>query len=167
MEQLQQLKQWFFSLPVNEQRLVSGTIALVIVTLFYLLIWEPVQLGLHTEQQKQQSQKEILLWMQQSAAEVKALRRSGGSTQIRDKNKPVTLVIETTIKNAGLKPSVNKIESSGKNSTRVILKDASFNQILVWLNTLARYNGIHVTSANFERSEKVGRANARITFERP
>ena len=167
IEQLEQIKNWFFSLPTNEQRMVSGTGIFIFVTLFYLIIWEPIQLGLQSELQKQQAQKEIVLWMNQSAAEVNALRRSGGKSLVRDKNKPVTLVIETTIKNAGLKSSVNKIESSGKNSSRVILKDASFNQLLVWLNTLSTHNGIHVVSANIERSDKVGRADARFTFERP
>jgi len=167
MEQIQQLRQWFVSLPTNEQRMVSATGVLIAITLFYLVVWEPIHLGLQTETQKQQSQNEIMIWMQESAAEVQALRRSGGKSVIRDRNKPVTLVIETSLQNAGLKSSVNKIESSGKDSTRVILKEAPFNQILVWLNTLATHNGIHVVSANIERSEKAGRADVRLSFERP
>lgn len=168
MEQIQQLKQWFYSLPTKEQWLVSGTGILIILTLFYLIVWEPVHVGLSAEQQKQQSQKEILLWMQQAATEVNTLRASGGSSsKIRDKNKPTTLVIEQSINNAGLKPSVNKIESSGNNGARVTLNEASFNQILVWLNTLAAHNGIQVVSANIERGSEPGRANVRLTFERP
>ena len=167
MEQLQQLKQWFFSLSTKEQRMVSGTVAVIIITLFYLIVWEPVHLGLDTAQQKQQSQKEILLWMQEAASEVKALSTTGGRNTIRNKNKPTTLVIEQTINNAGLKTSVSKIESSGNNGARVTLNEASFNQLLVWLNTLATHNGIQVVSANIERAGKPGRANARLTFERP
>ncbi len=165
--QLQQIKQWFNSLPAKEQWMVSATGLLIIVTLFYLVVWEPVHIGLQAEQQKQQSQKEILLWMQQAAAEVRVLRSSGGRSTVRDKNKPATLVIEQTISNAGLKPSVSKIESSGKNGARVVLNDAPFNQVLVWLNTLATHNGIQVVSANIERANKPGRANARLTLERP
>ncbi len=167
MEQLQQLKQWFHSLPVKEQWMLSGTAMVILTTLFYLIAWEPVHVGMQAEQQKQQSQKEILVWMQQAATEARSLRSSGSRNIIRDKNKPITLVIEQTIKNAGLKPSVNKIESSGNKGARVTLNDASFNQILVWLNTLATHNGIQVVSANIERSGKPGKANARLTFERP
>ena len=145
--------------------MVSGTGALIVITLFYLVVWEPIHAGLNTERQKQQSQKEVLIWMQDAAEEVKSLRSSGGVT-IRDKNKPATLVIEQTITNAGLKPSVKKIESSGKNGARVTLDEAPFNQIMVWLNTLAKHNGIHVVSANIERTDKTGRANARLTLER-
>jgi len=165
VDQLQQIKQWFSSLPSKEQWMVSGTGTLIFITLFYLIIWEPIHTGLNTEQQKRQSQKEVLIWMQNAAVEVKGLRSSGGVT-IRDKNKPATLVIEQTIANAGLKPSVKKIESSGKNGARVTLDAAPFNQIMVWLNTLAKHNGIQVVSANIERADNTGRANARLTLER-
>ncbi len=167
MEQLQQLKQWFNALPQKEQWMVSGTGSLIVITLFYLIVWEPIHLGLQTAQQKQQSQQEILLWMQQAATEAKTLRASGNRGTVRDKNKPTTLVIEQAINNAGLKPSIKKIESSGKNGARVTLNEASFNQILVWLNTLATHNGIQVISANIERSDIPGRVNARLSFERP
>lgn len=166
MEKLRQLKQWFFTLPIKEQRMVSGTTAIIIVTLFYLLLWEPIHLGLSTEQQKQQSQKDIIVWMQGAANEVKLLRASGSRGTIRDSNKPTTLVIEKAINNAGLKTSVNKIESAGNNGARVTLKAASFNQVLVWLNTLSTHNGIQVVSANIERSDTQGRVNIRLTFER-
>lgn len=161
-----QLKQWFASLPQKEQWMVLSTSILIVATLFYLIVWEPVHLGLQAEQQKKQSQTEILLWMQQAAGEVNTLRSSGAQGSIRDKNKPTTLVIEQTLKNAGLKTSLNKLESSGKNGARVILNEAPFNQILVWLNTLATHNGIQVVSANIERHDSPGRVNARLTFER-
>jgi len=167
MEQLQQIKQWYNSLPSKEQWMVSGTGILIIITLFYLVVWEPLHVSLETEQQKQNSQKEILFWMQQAATEVKSLRSSGRRNTVRDRNKPTSLIIEQTINNAGLKSSVTKIESSGKNGARVTLNEASFNQILVWLNTLATHNAIQVVSANIERASKPGRANARLTFERP
>jgi len=167
MEQLQQIRQWFNSLPQKERWMVSGTGVLILVTLFYLIVWEPIHLGLQTEQKKQQTQKEILIWMQQAANEVKTLRASGNRSTVRDKNKPITLVIEQSINNAGLKHSLKKIESSGNNGARVTLNEASFNQMLVWLNTLATHNGTQVVSANIERGNKPGRVNARLSFERP
>lgn len=166
MKQVQQLKHWFYSLTEKEQWIVSGTTLLIIVTLFFLIVWEPLHLGLKNEKIKQAAQSKNLIWMQQAASEARSLRNTGGSTNVRDKNKPTTLVIEQAINNAGLKSYVGKIESSGNNGARVTLNEVSFNQMLVWLNTLATHNGIHVTSANIERSSASGKANARLTFER-
>ena len=166
MKQLEQFRHWFYSLQKKEQQIVSGTTVFVIITLFFLIVWEPLHLGLDSEKLKQTTQDKNLIWMQQAAAEVKGLRSSGSRTNLRDKNKPTTLVIEQAINNAGLKSSVNKIESSGNNGVRVTLNEVPFNQMLVWLNTLASHNGIHVISANIERASGAGKANARLTFER-
>ena len=166
MKQLEQFRHWFFSLTKKEQQIVSGTTVFAIVTLFFLIVWEPIHLGLDNEKLKQTTQNKNLIWMQQAATEVKGLRSSGSRTNLRDKNKPTTLVIEQAINKAGLKSSVNKIESSGNNGVRVTLNEVPFNQMLVWLNTLASHNGIHVISANIERASGAGKANARLTFER-
>ncbi len=146
--------------------MVSAVSLLIIVTLFYLVVWEPVHINLKAEQQRQQSQQEILIWMQQAATEVRTLRAPGNRSSVRDINKPATLVIEQSINISGLKQNLTKIESSGKNGARVTLNDASFNQMLVWLNTLATHNGIQVVSANIERANNPGRANVRLTLER-
>ena len=166
MKQLEQFRHWFYSLTKKEQQIVSGTTVFVIITLFFLIVWEPLHLGLDSEKLKQTTQDKSLIWMQQAATEVKSLRSSGSRTNLRDKNKPTTLVIEQAINNAGLKPSVNKIESSGNNGVRVTLNEVPFKQKLGWLNTLAKHNGIHVTSANRERAGSAGKANVRLTFER-
>ena len=166
MKQLEQFRHWFYSLTKKEQWIVSGTSVFVIITLFFLIVWEPLHLGLDSEKLKQATQNKNLIWMQQAADEVKSLRRSGSQTSLRDKNKPTTLVVEQAINNAGLKSNVNKIESSGSSGVRVTLNEVPFNQMLVWLNTLATHNGIHVTSANIERAGDPGKANARLTLER-
>jgi len=167
MEMMQKIKFWFNTLQTNEQRMVLATSAIICLTVFYLVVWEPLHLNLKEQEHKTQSQQEILSWMQQAAIEARTLRSGGSRNVIRDKNKPVTLVVEQSIQNAGLKPSVNKIESSGNTGTRVTLNEASFNQLLVWLNTISTHNGIIVSSANIERGNKPGRANVRLTLERP
>ena len=167
MEQIQKAKDWFHSLPVKEQRMVFGTSIIIVITLFYLMIWEPLHVSLQDAKLKKESQDKAFVWMQQSATEVKSLRATGSRSTIRDKNKPTTLVVEQTIKNAGLSASVSKIESSGKNGARITLNEAAFNQVLIWLNTLSTHNGIQVISANIERGSKPGRANIRLTLERP
>lgn len=164
--QLIAFKKWYFALPVKEQRMVLFTSVLIIVTLFYVLIWEPVFDGLEDQQTLLESQNRTLLEMQQYAIEAASLRRAGTINKLRDTGKPVSLVVDQSLQNAGLKPMVKKLESSSGDEAKVTLDDAAFNQLLVWLNTLATHNGIHVASATIERSEQEGFANARFTLQR-
>jgi len=166
-QQLQQLLHWYNTLPGRDRWLVNVTAVLVILTLFYLMIWEPLYRGLENETIKDQSQQKTLQWMQQAAQQVKQLRRSGQASQRPLSSKPVTLVLEQSLMNAGLKPFVRKIESAGNNSARVKLDNISFDQMLIWLNTIATHNSLQVSSAAIERSDKPGLVNARLRFSRP
>jgi len=166
MQMLEQFKRWYSSPTPRDMLLVNITTAIVVITLFYLILWEPLHKGLQQEQTKSESQQQLLQWMQQSAMEVKHLTASGGH-QIKLRNQPVSLVLEQSLKNAGLKPYVGKLESSGNNSARVKLDGVPFDQMLVWLDTIATYNAILVSSASVERGEKPGSANVRLSLSRP
>jgi general secretion pathway protein M len=165
--QLLLLRKWYAALPVKEQWMVLFTGILVVITLFYILLWEPIFEGLDNQKQLLLTQNKTLFEMQQYAAEAASMKTTGNVVKIRDADKPVNLVVDQSLQNAGLKPMVKKLESSDNDGARVTLNDASFNQLLVWLNTLATYNNIHVVSANIERTEKQGYANARLTLQRP
>lgn len=165
MSQLEQLRQWYHNLPPRDLWLVNLTAALLAFTLFYVLLWEPVHKGLEEETLRHESQQKLLRWMQQSAREVQALRANGRQT-LKQTNLPVSLVLEQSLKNAGLKAYVEKIEASGSGSARVKLNNAPFDQMLVWLRTIERHNGIHVGSAQLERGEKPGTASGRLSLKR-
>jgi len=166
-EQLMAFKKWYFALPVKEQRMVLFTGVLVVVTLFYVMVWEPIFGGLEKQQSLLDSQSKTLVEMQQYASEATSLRRTGTVHKIRDGDKPVSLVVDRSLQNAGLKPQVKKLESSSSDEAKVTLDGAAFNQVLVWLNTLETHNGIHVVSASIERGDKDGYASARFTLQRP
>ena len=166
MQLLEQLKRWHGSLPTRDMWLVNLTAVFVLLTLFYLAIWEPIHKGLEAEKVKHETGQEVLAWMQQAAQQVQQLRASGGRSQNKSASKPTTLVLEQTLSSAGLRPFVGKIESASKNSARVKLENVPFNQMLVWLNTLTRFHGMTISSATIERGDKPGSANARLSFSR-
>lgn len=157
---------WYSSLQQRERMMVILTSVVVIVTLFFLLVWEPIYKGLEQEQQRLQSQQDILVWMQQAEQEVKALRASGVRTNTRNSNAPVSLSIEQTAATSGIRSYLTKTESSGKDSARTSLDGVSFNQMILWINTLERNYGVMASSVNIENTDKPGLVNARITFSR-
>lgn len=164
-QQFEALNLWYQSLAQRDRIMVIGTSVVMVITLFYLLVWEPLYQGLEQQQQQYKSQQSIVSWMQQAAAEIKTLKRSGAKTATKS-NQPVSLIIEQSAKISGLKNNIGKLESSGKQGARVKLDTASFDQMLIWLNTLEKRHGITVTSASIERAEKTGTVNARLSFSR-
>jgi type II secretory pathway component PulM len=166
MNQLDNLNFWYKNLQPRERLLVVITSVILLITIFYISIWEPIYGGLDEQQKLHKSQQNTLLWMQQASAEVKALKRSGVNTNIKSSNQPVSLVIEQSASTAGLKKNLSKLESSGKAGAQAKLEMASFDQMLIWINTLKRNYNINITSANIERADKPGTVNARLTFSR-
>jgi general secretion pathway protein M len=166
MKQLEEIQNWYQGLQQRERQLVLAASVVIIVTLFYLIIWEPVHKSIEEQTQKYQSQTGILQWMQNAATEVNSLRASGGAKRRTGGNQPVTLLVENSAATAGLKPYLSKLESTSDKGARVTIDAASFDQLLIWLNTLQTQYGISVTSANLDRNEKPGTVNVRMTLNR-
>ena len=166
MKQLEEVLNWYHGLQQRERQLVLAAAAMVIVTLLYLVIWEPIINGVSDQKQKYQTQVDILDWMQDAASEVRSLRAAGASKRNINSNQPVSLLVEQSATAAGLKPYLTKLESTSDKGARVTIDAASFDQILLWLNTLQSRYGITVSSANLDRDDKPGAVNARMTLGR-
>ena len=163
-QQLKILNTWYSSLPGRDRNLLIAMLAFLSVTLFYLIVWEPVHESRDLQQQQLKSQQEIYAWMQSAASEAKALKGSG--TRKVASNQPITLILETSANISGLKQQINKIESSGKTGAQVKIDSASFDQLLVWLNTLEQQHGVIITTASIERNDQPGTVSARLSFEK-
>jgi general secretion pathway protein M len=166
MKQLEDIQNWYQGLQQRERQLVLAASAVIIITLLYLIIWEPIHKGVEDQTQKYQAQLDILEWMQAAATEVKTLKASGASKRRTNSSQPVTLLVEKSAAMAGLKPYLRKLESTSDKGARVTIDDASFDQVLLWLNTLQTRDGISVSSANIDRADKAGAINARMTLNR-
>lgn len=167
MNQLDTLQHWYHSLQQRERVMVLATAVVVVITIFYIAIWEPLHKGLDSAEQEYQSNLSNLQWMQQAAAEVRALKPSSSRVRNTASNQPVTLIVEQAANNSAIKNNISKLESASNDGARVVLNAASFDQMLVWLNTLEQSHGIPVASANIERSDKPGTVNARLSFNKP
>lgn len=166
MSRISSFTDWYSSLQQRERMMIILTTIVIIITLFFLLVWEPIHKGLEQEQQRLQSQQDILVWMQQAQQEVRALKATGVRTNKRNSNTPISLSIEQTAATSGIKSFLTKMESSGKDTARASLDGVSFNQMMLWINTLEHSYGVLASSVNIEGTDKSGLVNARITFSR-
>ena len=166
MKQLEDIQNWYHGLQQRERRLVLAAAALIMLTLFYIIVWEPIHNGVDDQAQQYRTQLDILDWMRDAAVEVSALKATGAARRQTNSSQPVTLLVEQSANTAGLKPYINKLESTSDKGARVTIEAASFDQLLLWLNTLQTQYGITVSSANLDRDEKPGAVNARMTLDR-
>ena len=166
MKQLEDIQNWYHGLQQRERQLVLAASILVITTLLYLIIWEPIHNGVQDQTQRYQSQLEILDWMQTAATEVRTLKATGASKRRTNSSQPVTLLVEQSATTAGIKPFIRKLESTSDKGARITIDAASFDQVLLWLSTLQTLYGITVTSANLDRDDKAGAVNVRMTLNR-
>ena len=166
MKQLNDIQQWYQGLQQRERYLVLSAAVVIIITLLYISIWEPIHKGVEEQTQRYQNQLKILSWMQNASAEARALRASGTPSKRLNSSQPVTLLVERSAQSAGLRKYVSKLESTSDKGARVTIAAASFDQMLLWLNTLQSQYGITVSSASLDRENKPGTVNARLTLNR-
>lgn len=163
-QQLDILNTWYSSLSLRDRNLLIAITTLLFITFFYLLVWEPVHQGLEQQQQELKSQQDTYIWMQSASTEIKSLKGTG--IKKATSKQPIALILENSAKISGLKQHINKIESAGKNGARVKIDSASFDQLLVWLNTLEQQHGVTITTASIDRNDTTGNVSARLSFEK-
>ena len=52
MKQLEEIQNWYHGLQQRERRLVLAAAALIMLTLFYIMIWEPIHNGVDDQAQQ-------------------------------------------------------------------------------------------------------------------
>ncbi len=158
------MKNWWAGLQASEQRMLTmGSIALILI-FSYAGIWQPLQKNIASLENQVEQQQALKHWMNQTAAEVKQLQRSGVATQARD-GRSLLAVVDQTAKRSGLGMSLKRLEPNGKTAVKVWLEQVKFDDMVRWLNQLQSKSGLRVNSITIDRQDEPGRVNARMTLE--
>jgi general secretion pathway protein M len=141
--------------------LIAGALALILL-LGYALVWEPYQSELKRLRQSVAEQEQLLAWMEQAAAEVAQLRRSAPARSAS--RQPLLTLVDTTARQRGLGGALKRVQPDGE-AVQVWLEQAAFDEVLRWVDGLARSHGIRVNGMVVERAEASGLVNARLVLE--
>jgi general secretion pathway protein M len=160
------MKDWFMGLDMRERKLVAGGVALLVLLMFYLLVWEPVAVGYHDLKQNVAAQQETLDWMKQASHKVKALQGSarGGARSLGGSS--LLAVVDKSARSAGLGPAIKRVEPDGSKGVKIWLEGAAFDPMVLWLGKLSRSYGVNATVVTIEPQGE-GRVNARLTLVGP
>jgi general secretion pathway protein M len=156
------LKDWLATLQQRERLAVYAGAGALVLLVLYLALWAPFdsrargQLAEHVN-----ALRADYAWMQQAAPRVRALAGSAGGAQ---DGQSLLARVDSSAKQQQLGDAVKRLEPASANSVRVWLEQADFDQLVLWLETLTRSQGLRIESISIERSETPGRVTARLTL---
>ena len=157
------MKDWFAGLERRERMLVAGGGVVLLVLLLYMMIWEPIAGSYRALQDGVAEQKQTLVWMQQAAAELQLLQRSGSGTARGLGGRSLLSVVDQSARSGGLGPAIKRIEPEGGKGVKVWLEGVAFDPMILWLGQITRTYQIDTSIITIE-PQGGGRVNARLTL---
>ena len=146
---------WYTARSVREQRLLLAGLAVLALALLVVLIWRPLA-DLRAEARADIARYERL------AAQIEAAGPLLGEAP-RLAGVPVQTAITQSAAAVGLE--IERLDPSA-NGAEVVIDQADFEQMVVWIDTLRRSYGIAAREVSAERLPEPGMVTARISFER-
>ena len=164
---MDKLRNWYESLQERDRRLVWLMSGIITLLLIYLIIWEPLQNNLQQQREKADSQRQLLSWMKEAAAEVRTLQAAGVKSRQNQNPQPITTLAERSAQGAGIRPNIKKLESEGDNGAKVQIEGADFRRLAQWLGNLEQNYGIKIKNLTINRTKESGLVDARLSLESP
>ena len=156
---------WFDSLESREKILIVFASILVIITSTYMLILAPMI------KERDSLNKSISDW-ESSIIEISHLKQLDVQSQltINNQNKPdqsLVVIVDISLRKHNLYQSLQRSLPNGNDNIRVELQEASFNDLILWIEELDSMYNLKVISANFSESsnDEYGFVNTSLTLE--
>lgn len=159
------MKIWFDSLESREKILIVFASILVIITSTYMLILAPMI------KERDSLNKSINDW-ESSIIEISHLKQLDAQSQltINNQNKPeqsLVVIVDISLRKHNLYQSLQRSLPNGNDNIRVELQEASFNDLILWIEELDSMYNLKVISASFSESsnDEYGFVNTSLTLE--
>lgn len=162
---LRQLRTRYESLEARERNVLLIAGIVVIFTLLYLLVIEPLAQYHDRLETRIASQRGEVAWMRGA---VQVLRERGGTAAPPGVKAGGSLLAltDSSARSAGLVKQLKRIQQDGDDAVRVRLEAASFDQMILWLDDLERRYGVIATEMSVDRAEGEGLVNVSLTLTR-
>lgn len=158
-------RDWLNKLESRERQMVIAGVIFLLISMFYLIIWDPIFSARDEQAQLLESQQQTLEWMMNTAAEIQALQAGGRTASSRFNNQSISSLAERSAQSMGVKQQISKLETV-KNGVKVELEAADFDRLILWLSDMKQKYGIQASNIQIEKQDKPGAVEARVTLER-
>lgn len=155
------MKEWFQSLATRERQTVLGGTVTVALLLGYLLIYEPLGVGLTESQaalERKTSEFKQLSDISQKYKMLGPAKRKPTSKSGRS----LLAIIDQSSSRVGIKSAIKRLTPEGESKVRVRVEDVSFDKLVEWLVANSSKNLIHAELFMVRQTEKRGIVNATL-----
>lgn len=145
----------------SERAIILGLSVLILVSMIWLLIWQPVNNYAQASQERHLRLDTLHQWMQTNEQQA---RRVGGRSQAAAGNEGVLRVATRTLKQTGLE--LTRIQPENSGGVSVVLQKQPFNDVMRWLDLIQEQENLRIIQASMDADAVSGRVNARFSLRR-
>jgi type II secretory pathway component PulM len=155
------------SLGVYTELETRDRYALIALAVFFALIlvlagiWQPANNFAARAEKARNGQRELLEWMNATAAQARAT--AGSEASGRKSGQSLLTVVQRTAKTFSIKP--DKLQPEGNDEVVVWFEAVGFDMLYSWLEELKAKQGILVRQISLDRNEESGTVTARIVMK--
>lgn len=151
-------------LAPRERALVLTAGIVVLVTLLFLLVWEPIAQARQQRAMQLESARALANRLEVIGAEVRAI--SGNRPAV---NRSISLLaaVDQAARSGTLGRAPSRLQPEGEREVRVWLDATPYDNLVRWIDELETRHGIVVATLDVERGNAPGTVNARLTLIRP
>lgn len=161
-----QARERWSALQMRERWMLGVGGAVLLVTLLYLLVWEPVTQA-HTNRTAALEASRALAIRLEQAAGLVLQTRGRGSAAVAGRGTSLMAAVDMASKQSGLGKGPSRIQPEGDREVRVWFEEVSFDLLVRWLADLQARYGISVQTFDVEPQAEPGKVNVRLSLVRP
>lgn len=159
------MKIWWAGLAARERAVLASGVAVLLVLLVWLLIWEPIAKARAELRSDVATLSAELAWMEQVADQVR--RRSAqaaGSGPSGAAGGSVLTLVEVAANASGIKADIERVQPEGEGA-RLWFDQVGFDRLISWLSQLEQRHGLKVSQLAVDAREEAGVVSARVLVE--
>lgn len=138
---------------------------LVLATVPYTLIWEPLAERVSELEAEVADKREDLAWMREAAEEIQAHGDGAAPAEPVTDDRSLLSLIDRSAREAGIDDALSRVQPEDGGTVRVWMDAAPFDPVIEWLAHLQRTAGVRVSALTAEDADGPGRADIRLTLE--
>lgn len=157
------MKAWWNGLQPRERVLLGAAAAVVVLTLLWILAWEPLNASRQALRDELSAQEALLDWLERIEPQVEQLRREDRGGRSLDGRSPLA-VVDQSARAAGLAAALKRIEPGAGGEIRVNFEQAAFVDLMTWLETLIQTRPLVVVRFEASRGNQSGRVDSLVVL---